>query len=45
MGAREGPYGSTRGLIMGFESRAISAGVTKQIVYTILVKRDITMYI
>ena len=32
MGAREGRYGCTRGPIMGFESRAISARVTKQIV-------------
>ena len=32
MGAREGSYGCTRGLIMGFESRVISARVTcKQI--------------
>ena len=32
MDAREGRYGCTRGRIMGFESRAISARVTKQIV-------------
>ena len=32
MDAREGRYGCTRGPIMGFESRAISARVTKQIV-------------
>ena len=32
MGAREGRYGCTRGPIMGFESEAISARVTKQIV-------------
>ena len=32
MGTREGRYGCTRGPIMGFESRAISAQVTKQIV-------------
>ena len=32
MGAREGRYGCTRGPIIGFESRAISARVTKQIV-------------
>ena len=32
MGAREGRYGCTRVPIMGFESRAISARVTKQIV-------------
>ena len=31
MGAREGRYRCTRGPIMGFESRAISARVTKQI--------------
>ena len=40
MGAREGRYGCTRGPIMGFESRAISARVTKQFV-TILVKHVI----
>ena len=43
MGAREGRYGYTQGPIMGFESRAISAWVTKQIV-TILVKRDNNVY-
>ena len=32
MDAREGRYGCTRGPIMGLESRAISARVTKQIV-------------
>ena len=32
MDVREGRYGCTRGPIMGFESRAISARVTKQIV-------------
>ena len=32
MDAREGRYGCTRGPIIGFESRAISARVTKQIV-------------
>ena len=32
MDAREGRYGCTRGPIMGFESRAISARVTTQIV-------------
>ena len=32
MGAREGRYGCTQGPIMGFESRAISARVTKQFV-------------
>ena len=40
MDAREGRYGCTRGPIMGFESRAISAWVTMQIV-TILVKHVI----
>ena len=32
MGAREGRYGCTRGPIMCFEARAISARVTKQTV-------------
>ena len=32
MGEREGGYGCMRGPIMGFELRAISARVTKQIV-------------
>ena len=32
MDAREGRYGCTRGPIMDFESRAISARVTKQVV-------------
>ena len=32
MGAREGRYGCTGGPIIGFESRAILARVTKQIV-------------
>ena len=32
MGAREGRYGFRRGPIMGFESQAISARITKQIV-------------
>ena len=32
MGAGEGRYGCKRGPIMGFESQAISARVTKQIV-------------
>ena len=32
MDTREGRYGCTRGPIMGFESRTISARVTKQIV-------------
>ena len=38
MGAGEGRYGCTRGPIMGFESRAISAWVTKQI-FTIFSKK------
>ena len=32
MGAREGRYGCMRGPIMRFESRAISARITKHIV-------------
>ena len=31
MGANEGRYGCTQGPIMGFESRPISAQVTKQL--------------
>ena len=40
MGTRKGRYGCTQWPIMGFESRALSARVTKQIV-TILVKHVI----
>ena len=43
MDAREGRYGCTRGPIMDFESRAISARVTKQIV-PILVKHVIIIF-
>ena len=44
IGAREGQYGCTRGPIMGFESRAILARVTKQIV-TIFSKTCDNLYI
>ena len=43
MDSREVRNGCTRGPIMGFESRAISARVTKQIV-TILVKHVINVF-
>ena len=44
MGAREGRYGCTRGPIMAFESRAISARVTKQIVTIFSKTCDNTFY-
>ena len=45
MGALEGRYGCMRGPIIGFESRAILARVTKQIVTIVSITCDKKSYI